>query len=242
VKPTCDEEVGLTAEHRRAVLAAIPAAVTAKPGWTRLEPRVWADLARVIRDYRSLHSLRQHYSPVKAERARLQRILTQARKLEKELRVLQERPSIIDLCGPRQRHLYWIDALLTALRQAPRGVKTHAAYLDTWAAFSGKKNPHRELLYFGVLRVWTRQLRCPLTYWWTAERKLAGPVVAFFTACLRPVLGDETPAAGIADIIDGERRRVRELKAIRQLITQGMDPREALREVEKSRLHKKVGK
>ena len=38
-----------------------------------------------------------------------------------------------------------------------------------------------------------------------ARRGAHGPLVRFFVACVEPILGNKTPGAGIADIIDRER-------------------------------------
>jgi hypothetical protein len=74
-------------------------------------------------------------------------------------------------------------------------------------AFRGTQDPHRESLYSGVLRVWTEDLNGQLQYAKNRQGKPTGPLVRFLTACVEPILGEETPRAGIADIIDRERHR-----------------------------------
>jgi hypothetical protein len=88
-------------------------------------------------------------------------------------------------------------------------VQDVAAWHETWAAFRGSKHPYREHLYQSVLRVWTRRLKGRLeNYWVTKKGEPRGPLVEFLVACIRPVLGDETPRrGGIVDIIERERKR-----------------------------------
>jgi hypothetical protein len=80
------------------------------------------------------------------------------------------------------------------------------AFHGIWDAFGGRKNPHREFLYRGVMRVWTDRLGGKLRFWRPFDGGLpGGSLIRFLQACLEPVLGDETPEAGLADIIERER-------------------------------------
>jgi len=55
--------------------------------------------------------------------------------------------------------------------------------------------------------VWTEVLNGQLQYSRNPQGEPTGPLVRFLTACVEPILGDETPRAGVADIIDRERDR-----------------------------------
>src|SRR5438067_12551879 len=63
-----------------------------------------------------------------------------------------------------------------------------SSFHDTWAAFRGTKDPNREHLYHDVLRVWTRRFKQPLKCWITQQGEPRGPLVDFFTVCVKPVL------------------------------------------------------
>jgi hypothetical protein len=104
---------------------------------------------------------------------------------------------------PRQAP--WSARALDMLGEVNNAVEIRTAYHAIWRAFRGTQDPHREFLYWGVLRVWTDRLGRELKYSMSRRGKPGGPLVRFFTACVAPVLGvDETPQAGIADIIDRE--------------------------------------
>ena len=86
-----------------------------------------------------------------------------------------------------------------------RKVEALAAFHDIWSAFGGRQNPHRALLYWGVMRVWTDRLGGELRYS-TEGPTHHGPLIRFFVACVEPILGEQMPSIStIADIIDRER-------------------------------------
>jgi hypothetical protein len=67
-------------------------------------------------------------------------------------------------------------------------------------------------LYFRVLNLWRVQLKRDLKYS-RNDNGPYGPLIDFFAAVVKPILGDKAPgAAGIASIIDDERNRVAERK------------------------------
>ena len=73
---------------------------------------------------------------------------------------------------------------------------------------------YKEFLYWGVLHVWLT-LGGRLTYTLAPDDgKVSGKAFDFFTACVKPLLGNETPVAGFADLIDRMRG-----KTDRELIT-----------------------
>jgi hypothetical protein len=103
----------------------------------------------------------------------------------------------------------WPNRFLTALWEVHNKVQVRSSWHDTWAAFRGTRNPHREFLYWGVLRVWIERLDGQLKYSLSPKGEPIGPLVRFFIACVEPVLDAETPRVGIPDIIDRARRHRR---------------------------------
>jgi hypothetical protein len=195
------DEYRLTAEHWQAISAAIPSRIKTKANWPKLELRVQADLDKAIVLFRTLNSRRQRY-PIAAERRRWKHIGDLANKLAIELRVLRGlKPTSDD--DPD-----WLTEALIALQRVMHRVGDVSAFHDTRRAFRGRKNPYREFLYHDVLRVWARRLKGRLENYWVSEQgEPRGPLVEFFIACVEPVLGAETPRAGIVDIIERERKR-----------------------------------
>ena len=200
------DEYRLTAEHWQAISAAIPSRIKTKANWPKLELRVQADLDTAIVLFRTLSSRRQSY-PIAAERRRWNHIGDLANKLAVELRALR------GLKPPSDPDPDWLTQSLIALQRVSDRVKDVSAFHDTWAAFRGTKDPNREHLYHDVLRVWTRRFKEPLKCWITEQGEPRGPLVDFFTACVKPVLGAETPRAGIVDIIERARERRQRFRA-----------------------------
>lgn len=199
-RPLRDEH-RLTTDHWQAISAAIPPHIKTKANWAKLELRVRADLDEAIVLFRALSARRQRY-PIAAERRRWNRIGDLTNKLETELQMLRE------LKPPSDPDPPWLPQALAALRRVDNGVQDVTAWHETWAAFRGTKHPYREHLYHDVLRVWTRRLKGRLENYWITKGEPRGPLVEFFVACVRPVLGDMTPRrGGIVDIIERERER-----------------------------------
>jgi len=85
---------------------------------------------------------------------------------------------------------------------------SYEAWHETARCFRGQRNPHRELLYDGVLMIWIEnggELRLS-----TSRTGVpTGPLVRFFLACIGPVMAAETPSArSIPAIIRRARRYV----------------------------------
>jgi hypothetical protein len=181
-------------EHRASIEASLP------PG-VQMTPKAWAVLAETIAGYRSFETRRTTHQ-IKAERARWKRIGDAVDVLASELRQLR-RETPWDGADPG-----WINRSLAALWELNQKVETRAAFHAIWSTpFRGTRNPHRDFLYAGVMRVWADHLggevRCSRPPLGGAP---GGPLVRFFTACVAPVLGDKTPrSSGIAEIIDRER-------------------------------------
>jgi hypothetical protein len=215
--PPLREEYSLTAEHWQAISAAIPSHVKAEANWAELEPIVRAELDEAIVLFRAQSARRQRY-PIAAERRRWNRVGDLTNKLETELRMLRE------LKPPSDPDPPWLLQALAALRRVNNRVQDVAAWHETWAAFRGTKYPYREHLYRDVLCVWTGRLNGRLENYWITKGEPRGPLVEFFVACVRPVLGDKTPRrGGIVDIIERERER-------RQRFREELEARKAKRE------------
>jgi hypothetical protein len=172
----------LSDEHRAAIEATLP------PGKT-MTPEAWAALEEIIVGYRGSENRRTTY-PIAEERKRWERLGKAVNEAAAELRQLSQTE--------------WTNRALTALEEVHGKVESRAAFHEIWSAFSRRQNPHREFLFWGVMRVWTDHLDGELRYSMTRGRP-HGPLVRFMLACIEPVLGDAIPTPGIADIIKRER-------------------------------------
>jgi hypothetical protein len=173
----------LSDQHRAAIVATLPSGET-------MAPEAWVALEEIIVGYRSFETRRTTY-PIVEERKRWER-------LGKAVDA-----AIAELCQLRQTET-WTNQALAALREVHNKVESRAAFHDIWSAFGRRQNPHREFLFWGVMRVWTDHLGGELRYS-MSDGIPHGPLVRFMRACIEPVLGDATPTVGIADIIERER-------------------------------------
>jgi hypothetical protein len=187
-------------EHSRDILAAIPSQMMAKGDRARLERIVLIELDEIIGTYYGVLSTRREDYPFAKERKRWRRIDKLTEQLAQQMRKLR-------------RETPWSDPdpllpnrVLAVLWEVHMRAQVRLEQLDI-RAFRGTQDPHRESLYSGVLRVWTEVLNGQLKYSRNWQGKPIGPLVRFLTACVEPILGEETPRAGIADIIDRERNR-----------------------------------
>jgi hypothetical protein len=181
---------GLTAEHRAHIVAALlPNKV--------MTPEAWAELEEYVVGYRIFETRRTTY-PIDEERKRWKRLGDTVEAAAVELRRLRRETLWTD------PDPMWPNRALAALREVHQKVEMRAAFHGIWSFFGGRQNPHREFLYWGVMRVWTDRLRGELRYSNSPEGP-SGPLVRFFVACVEPILGKQTPGAGIADIIERER-------------------------------------
>ena len=87
---------------------------------------------------------------------------------------------------------WWRPDALAAMSAIRRKVEALAAFHDIWSAFGGRQNPHRALLYWGVMRVWTDRLGGELRYS-TEGPTHHGPLIRFFVVCVEPILGEQMP-------------------------------------------------
>jgi hypothetical protein len=159
---------------------AIEAAI---PAGVVVVPEFWAELTEIITHYQLMRARRVLYD-VGAARRRW-------RRLEKSVAALA--PQL----GEK------------LVREFKRRAEAYAAYHDMRRALRGTKDPRREFLYWGVLGVWTNRLGGKLKCSTAIDGAPTGPLVRFFVACVEPILGPKTPHAGIADIVDRERKRRR---------------------------------
>jgi hypothetical protein len=182
-----DAVEGLTAEHRARIEAALP------PGKV-MSPEAWAELEECVVGYRIFKTRRLTYPIVKHRKYR--------EHMDKAVATIT-----LGLCRDDMwpgDTTWWRPDALAAMSAIRRRVEALAAFHDMWSAFGRRQNPHREFLYWGVMRVWTDRLGGKLRYSNSPEGP-SGPLVRFFVACVEPILRKQTPQAGIADIIDRER-------------------------------------
>jgi len=184
-------------EHSRDILAAIPSRMMAKGDRARLERMVLIKLDEILGTY---HNVLGTNYPFAKERKRWLRIDKLTERLAQEM-------------GKLRRETPWSDpdpllpyGVLPVLWDLHMRAQVRLQRLDR-RAFRGTQDPHREALYAGVLRVWTEDLNGELQYSRNRQGMPTGPLIRFLTACVEPILGEETPRAGVADIIDRERNR-----------------------------------
>jgi hypothetical protein len=191
----------ISAEHSRDILAAIPSRMMAKGDRARLERIVLMKLDKIIGTYHDVLSTRREHYPSAQERKRWRRIDKLTEQLAQEMRKLRREPpwSDPDPLLPNR--------VLAVLWDVHRRAQVRLEWLDTFRAFRGTQDPYRQSLYSRVLRVWTEDLNGQLQYSRNRQGKPTGPLVRFLTACVEPILDQETPRAGVADIIDRERNR-----------------------------------
>ena len=184
-------------EHSRDILAAIPSQMMAKGDRARLERIVLTKLDEILGTY---HDVLSTNYPFAKERKRWRRIDKRTEQLAQEMGKLRRETPCSD---PDSLLPYGV---LPVLWEVHMRAQARLEQLDI-RAFRGTQDPHREALYSGVLRVWTEVLNGQLQYSRNPQGKPTGPLVRFLTACVEPMLGEETPRAGVADIIDRERNR-----------------------------------
>jgi hypothetical protein len=172
----------------------------AKGDRARLERLVLIELNEIIGTYHVLNTRREEY-PFAKERKRWRQIDKLTEQLAKEMRKLRRETPWSDPDPWLPKHV------LAVLRDIHLRAQARLKWLDKPKAFRATQNPYREALYCGVLRVWTEHLNGQLQYSRNRQGKPTGPLVRFLTACVEPILDQETPRAGVADIIERERNR-----------------------------------
>jgi hypothetical protein len=181
---------GLTAEHRARIEAVLA------PEGKVMTPEAWAELGEAVVYYHSFETVRATYDIVKHRKQR--------EHMEEAIDT-----TILGLCRDDMwpgDTTWWRPDALAAMSAIRRKVEALAAFHDIWSAFGGRQNPHRALLYWGVMRVWTDRLGGELRYS-TEGPTHHGPLIRFFVVCVEPVLGEQMPSIStIADIIDRERK------------------------------------
>ena len=190
----------LTEEHRRVIAAAIPPGID-------VPEEFWRDLEADI-DF--FNRLQQHHvdRPPAHEWKRWQRVEKLANELDHELRALK---------GDEM----WPDRVLQACWELKAYAETRRTGYKTLAPlFRGRRNMYQASLYSSICDLWTRRLGQELRYSRTQTGMPSGPLIWFFQACSKAVLGANAPTAhAIASIIDSERlRRKRMIEVDKQLM------------------------
>ena len=174
IDPAPETAYHIRSEHRDAILATIPDGIT-------LDSVAWQKLEEIFAGYQSMRVRRSKY-PIQKSRREWQRLAAQSAKLTEQLWSFP----------PAQ----WRDDAIAAVSIIEGKAETRHAYHDTFGGFRGTRNENKEFLYWGVLQVWLT-LGGRLTYTLaTNGGKVSGKAFDFFTACVKPLLGNETPIAG----------------------------------------------
>lgn len=176
----------ITEEHRRIIAAAIPPGIDAPE-------RFWRDLETAITSFNSLQELRTEEPPVR-EQKRWARIEKLVDALDQELQPF------------KQKVPGGLFQALWELRVYAKGRRT--GYKMLTSGFKGRRNLYRESLYADVCDLWTIRLGQKLRYSMSQNRVPSGPLIRFFRACVKPILGADAPTAHtMASIITAERKR-----------------------------------
>ena len=186
---------GLTEPYKRAVAAALPRGVDAPEEF-------WRDLETAVAIFFVLQQRRADMPP-KRERMRWQRIEKLTDALAREVRAIK--PMVLW----SHDDPLWPNRGLRALWDLKyRAETSRIGYEMLSAAHKGRRNPHRAHLYAAICDLWTIHLGQELRYSMQGGVP-SGPLIRFFTACIKPVLGAEAPTAHtIASVIDREKHRV----------------------------------
>jgi hypothetical protein len=165
---------------------------------TGVEPseKFWIDLAEVVAGFFISEQNRASRRPPRAEIERFKRIVELA-------------------TSPGKQHAEL--ATIKSLAEAQL-----AAYQAIQRDFSRKKNAYNDGLYIQVLDLWCRGLGQMLGVS-SVEKKVPGPLIKFFSACVNPLLAKPLTGNGIADIVDREKRRREKHKIWREKIRHGKD-------------------
>ena len=128
----------------------------AAPGGKVMTPEAWADLEESVVGYRIFETRRAR--PIPSPRSARAgsgwaRRLTRPRPSCASCRELWTNPIRGGATGDSR-----------SCREVRRKVETRAAFHEIGSAFGRRQNPHREFLYWGVMRVWTDRLGGELRY------------------------------------------------------------------------------
>lgn len=189
------DNTGLTDAYRRAVAATLPRGDAAtEVFWHGLEQAVALYVVQQQRRVRPRQEL-----------ARWRRIAELADKLAHEARQAKQET-------PWRPGDPW-SGLLPQLWRAREHAQMCADYYQNIAlgAFRGRRNPYRACLFAAIVDLWIYDLGQPPGISTAPDGERRGPLIPFFLACVRPLLGDETPTVeGAAAIIKQHRRRARQ--------------------------------
>ena len=98
----------------------------------------------------------------------------------------------------------WAKRALKELGKVRLRVRVRIQDCDAIAeGYKGRRNDNRELLYAGILDLWTKHLGQKPVCSTTRGGTPCGPLIRFFSACVDPYLGDKAPTPHtIAGIVD----------------------------------------
>jgi hypothetical protein len=195
--PTDDENPDLVAyalvaeRHKREIGATLPLGADVDKVWGELQ-------VYFIGFIRFRH--RRAQARKRGSRKRWERTLRLIDDLAIKARLAQQESRSYD-CDPDLPM-----RLLAELAKFRTRAEAHVTVNRNWGGklFGAKRNPHRELLYAGILKVWTG-IGGTLTYGRPAiadKPKPNGPLIDFFAACIEPILDKAQSPYTTATIID----------------------------------------
>jgi hypothetical protein len=187
----------LTAEHCAAIRAAIPPHV-------KVPQEFWSALDLVVTSFHTSETSRKR-KPPRRELERWRRIEKNTEALARDLRAIR-----LEIAA-EGFDPFWPNRALRALWPIMhRAESALIGYGILGAGYGGRRQPHRELFYRGILDLWQIHLGQELTYSRSPEdHKPSGSLIQFFQACIAPVLGQAPPLETIVTIIKREKKRRR---------------------------------
>jgi hypothetical protein len=153
------------------------------------------------------------FSYTAEQRRAIQKELPPGADVEAELETLEKSASAY-LSLSRQRARYFTSKgklqgreFIGQQEQSLNTDKLAGHYKETARLFSGRRNLYRELLFDGVLYVWTRLGGKLAVSTAPNGGRATGPLLRFFLACVGPVLKEQTPSPhSVWDIIERQRK------------------------------------
>lgn len=153
------------------------------------------------------------FSYTAEQRRAIQEELPRGANLKAELKTLEKSANAY-LSLSRHRARYFtskgklqVREFIEQQEQSPNAARLAEHYKETARLFSGRKNLYRELLFDGVLFVWTRLGGKLAVSTAPNGGRATGPLLRFFLACIGPVLKEQTPSPhSVWDIIERQRK------------------------------------
>jgi hypothetical protein len=202
-------EVVLTDEHRRAIAETLVGReVDLELVYRRLEELL--NCYQLLEQYRSQRPPRQAREYLQHKHEQISDVIIWLRGDRDELLdIIKQHPTAANYDEVMEIVDEW-STELAVLEKLQRRIDSNIEFRDRQChAFIKNSHPLRNKLYIDVLRIWKNAVGGELTFQQPREDcgPPFGPLIDFFVAALRPILGGKTPnPSGIATIIKRVKR------------------------------------